>query len=182
MPVLSSSSLKRWPERGARLQSDAGNSCTVSFADSSDGICEFIYTIDTQKWLIVNIRKNAEGLEKFSGSYRYDLAGDTLPVLTKISLRGDTSLAFGGYRFFNIRVNEALSDTLFAASIRARPDRFLRANPATASVLYDVRGRLLNNGRRAGAHVRIERCGNRARINVEIGDLRRGRGFGHISE
>lgn len=146
MPVMSSAPLQRWARNGAALQSDDGDTCVVAYNDSAD-LYTYSYTIDTRRWLIVNIRKSAYSYNYFNASYSYDYEEGGVPTLTRIALRGDTTLAFGGYRFFNIETNTALDDTLFGVSVRFSRNGSPRApfgNETTLghrAVGYDLLGR-----------------------------------------
>lgn len=178
--MLSSEPLRSWAGNDATLQSDEGDTCVVTYTDSS-GYYTYSYAIDTRRWLIFSMRKTAYGYDHFNASYSYSYEQGGAPVLTRISFYGDTTLSLGGYRFFNIEINSGLSDTLFEVPARVSRNGPLQARFADDAVLgsqavgFDLMGRSLMRAGRggvdailvevdaAGTSVRLRRLGSRCR-------------------
>jgi hypothetical protein len=119
-PVISSAPLSRWESRAAILELESGDSCLISYRDSSTGPpFLFRYTIDTGRWLVRRLQKvysGAYSYTTFDAAYAYDWVDDSVPRLTRVALWGDTTLSRGGYRFREIEVNVELDDSLFVVN------------------------------------------------------------------
>jgi hypothetical protein len=118
-PVLSSAVIKAWKDKGAVVSRDTLDTCVVSYA-TTDSI--WSYRIDKSRWLVSELVVHSNPLDSnvFSGTFIYRDSGG-IPVLEKIGLLRDTTMRHGGYVFSNIKINEALPDSMFKnAVIRSR--------------------------------------------------------------
>jgi len=149
VPVISSDPVRQWPNSQAAVALQDGDSCVVTYNDLSTGtLVTFRYTVDVRHWVVRRLEKSATISSRvyalFDASYAYDWIGDTLPVLNRIAHWNDTTLAKGGYRFYNIGINAELDDTLFQLSVwnggrMTATDRSLF--PAVYGGVFDLRGR-----------------------------------------
>jgi hypothetical protein len=118
-PVISSTPVKKWLTNGAAAQWQNSDTAIVSFIDS---IWTYNYVIYRPDWLIVRLVKLQDYagtlLSVFNAQYHYLFDSSGIPILQKISYNNDTTLAMGGYRFFNISINDSITDSLFVADIR----------------------------------------------------------------
>ena len=124
-PVLSSAPLRSGFEKQPEFSVD-GDSAVVSWLDSTIGVHRYEYTVDTGTWNIRRFRKIFSGNPPYftityDAIFTWEATDSGVPLLTSLGLRGDTSLAWGGYRFVNIEINRGLDDSLFDAPVRRRP-------------------------------------------------------------
>lgn len=114
-PVLSASQILGWKGKGAHISRENQDTAIISYADGAD--TAWIYKIDKKRGLVVGLdlyNKKRDTI-LLNGTYFYRDA-NTMYVLEKIALRGDTSLSKGGLRFSKVHVNDSIPDSLFVAA------------------------------------------------------------------
>lgn len=118
MPVIASSIYRTWLSRPVEATDSSEGLVYVSYFDSSAGVDEYRYAVDTARGLVRKLEKYHDygsgfRYRTFDGTFLYDETAGDVPILRAIALNGDTTLQEGGYRFFDVEVNTPLDDTLF---------------------------------------------------------------------
>lgn|GEM_PF-1962137 len=120
-PLLSAREIRSWPEKGASIVRETGDSCVIAYGDPAD--TSWVYTIDRKTNLIIGLdlhnKNSARDTVLLNTWYVYqDTAGVHVPRL--MALRADTTLMHGGYRFSNFHINDSIPDSLFILPNRIR--------------------------------------------------------------
>jgi len=148
-PILSSSPVQNWAALGAVVAEDSTDSCVITFSVTA-GTTTYDYRITIDKVHWVQTALQISGGLAYSAAYVYAYH-EGIPVLRKVALYGDTTMARGGIEFSNIRVNGILGVTPRAVAGRTllpaahgRPAVAIVTIPGAAASLgaaYDPAGR-----------------------------------------
>jgi len=150
LPVLAASVYRDWLSKGVNLIDADPGTVEVNYTDSSEGIYEYRYGIDTAANRVNRLEKfdRSYGFlhRIFCGTFLYSEGAGDLPVLRAIALNDDTTLNKGGYRFLDVKIDEPLEDSLFIPNSAVRMPAAVLTGRATGragapATIVDLLGR-----------------------------------------
>jgi hypothetical protein len=153
-PLMSSKTAASWAD-GGTVTWDTLDTCVVEILDTNLWIR---YSIDMQRGLVVGLFRS-DGINSAQHQYFYGCEKG-IYYLRKVTFSIDTTLEYGGYEFYNIRLNGEPVPVINQA--KRNPERFsiqwlnkIRGTMALTGIqgpakvaLFDVRGRRIAPGYR----------------------------------
>jgi hypothetical protein len=146
-PILSSAPIQSWAALGAVVAEDYADSCVITFSVVVNTVTyDYRITVDKVHWVQTSLQ--ISGGLVYSAVYVYAYH-EGIPVLRKVALGGDTTMALGGIEFGEIRVNGILG---VKPRVEARRAPLSAGHSRSAVIVVTALGRVARYGAVSAAY------------------------------